>query len=90
MPFHGTCPKKGVVCNDFLLPFYLKLLNQSEKDNGGENKCYMSIVALDHKWEDPHCSQQKKPKEQTYDYNWPKISLLIVKILKILLNLYPY
>ncbi len=53
------------------------------------NKCYISTIALDHKWVDSHCLQQKKPMEQIYDYNRPKIWLVGVKILKILLNLYP-
>jgi len=39
----------------------------------GENKCYILIVALDHNWEDPRCSQQKKPIEQTYDCKQPKV-----------------
>jgi len=60
--------KKVLYAMISFFPFILDLSIKARKTMWGK-KCYMSIVALDHKWENPHCLQQKRPREQTYNYN---------------------
>jgi hypothetical protein len=46
MPFHGTCPKKGVLFIDFLLSFCFKLFNQNKKDNVGKTNGTFQLLHL--------------------------------------------